>query len=423
MGTRTIERNWYIDGLGLTDPTSMTLIDPTGAYGVKRDDTNATVVAAGTAMTKLSTGLFAYTFTEPAPGLAYTAWVRVIYLGTTYYFQHSLEAVTSQATTSMGVTFQSLQAKLAGSYFGQWSVATPLTVGSPFPSADQIVQINDCIRDGLQAVYQFRDWSFLRQVLTINTIAPYTAATITLASGVVTLVTGTLPTWLALTSTVSFKGKTYNLSSTSPVTLVSPPADIAVATPATFTPSPIYPIPANVDSVAGPLTMPTGLGWQHREVKMIREVEIRKNLARDNIAGHPRNFAIINAVFDPTTPPGSLRNIIFWPIPSAALALTGVFTLRPLMLDATNRIPLGAEVLAPVLLESVLAAAERNLEDNPQGPHGQQLGVMLAQAAKRDAEYDTADSLGQGRCDDEYDHDNHFIRHCGGSINMPGYNI
>ena len=55
MSTRTVERNWIVEGLGLTDPTSMTLIDPTGTYGVKRNDTNAVVVAAGTPMAKIST--------------------------------------------------------------------------------------------------------------------------------------------------------------------------------------------------------------------------------------------------------------------------------------------------------------------------------------------------------------------------------
>ena len=421
MGTRTIERNWYIDGLGLTDPTSMTLIDPTGAYGVKRDDTNATVVAAGTAMTKLSTGLFAYTFTEPAPGLAYTAWVRVIYLGTTYYFQHSLEAVTSQATTYLGVSFAQLQAKLAGLYFGQWNVTTPLTVGSPFPSADQIAQIQDCIREGLSNVYAAAEWSFLRQALAINTIAPVVGNTITVASGVVTLATGAWPSWFATTSTLSFKGKTYNLSSIAPVTLVDPPADVTTAVPVTVVPTPLYPLPPNVDFIHGPLTFSTGLGWQRMQVRQIREVEIRKMLSRNNIPGHPRYFACQNAIFNPAVAPGSLTNVIFAPIPSAAYQLTGECTLRPLALDPTNQYPIGAEILAPVFLEGVLAAAERNLEQSV-GVHTAQFQVMLAAAVAKDREASTPDSLGQGHCDDEYNHDP-FIRHCGGSINMPGYNI
>jgi len=62
-----ISRKLYV-GSTLTDATSVTLADPTGTFGVRRTDTNAVVVASGTAMNHDGTGLYSFNFTDPAPG-------------------------------------------------------------------------------------------------------------------------------------------------------------------------------------------------------------------------------------------------------------------------------------------------------------------------------------------------------------------
>lgn len=90
MGTITIRRTFQVDGV-YVDPTSVKLSDPTGTYGVKRDDTGAVVVADGTAMEKVTTGIYQYSFTEPADGLSYTAYVEIVYGGATYHFEHDFE--------------------------------------------------------------------------------------------------------------------------------------------------------------------------------------------------------------------------------------------------------------------------------------------------------------------------------------------
>ena len=50
MTTRLISFPWKVEGV-LTDVTTAKLSDPTGTYGVKRNDTSAVVVADATAMT------------------------------------------------------------------------------------------------------------------------------------------------------------------------------------------------------------------------------------------------------------------------------------------------------------------------------------------------------------------------------------
>ena len=90
MATRTIKRNWKVNGV-LTNPTSMKLSNSAGTYGVKRDDTDGVVVADGAEMSQVSTGVYTYTFTEPSDyGGPYTAWVEIVYADSTRWFEHTL---------------------------------------------------------------------------------------------------------------------------------------------------------------------------------------------------------------------------------------------------------------------------------------------------------------------------------------------
>ena len=56
--------------------------------------------------------------------------------------------------------------------------------------------------------------------------------------------------------------------------------------------------------------------------------------------------------------------------------------------------PLGLEVLAPCIMESILAAGERNIDHydamNPQAIHNRALPPLLAMAIKRDQQYASA---------------------------------
>ena len=90
MSTKTLQFQFKI-GSTLTDVTSVTLQDPTAAFGVRRTDTLEVLVAAGTALTHVSTGLYSYTFTEPEVGLDYEYWIEYVYSGNTKRIRQVLE--------------------------------------------------------------------------------------------------------------------------------------------------------------------------------------------------------------------------------------------------------------------------------------------------------------------------------------------
>ena len=68
----------------LTNPTTMKLQDSGSTFGIKRTDTDAVVVASGTAMTNSSTGVYTYTLTEPAANLTYFYSITAVISAVTY---------------------------------------------------------------------------------------------------------------------------------------------------------------------------------------------------------------------------------------------------------------------------------------------------------------------------------------------------
>lgn len=94
MSTKTIQQTFNIGGVP-SDVTSVVLRDPTNTYGVRRTDTNAVVVASGVTLVHDSTGVYHYTFTEPATGLDYQYSIEWVYDGITHYNTQVLETSTS----------------------------------------------------------------------------------------------------------------------------------------------------------------------------------------------------------------------------------------------------------------------------------------------------------------------------------------
>lgn len=99
MSQTTITKRFLVNGV-LKDPTSAKLSDATATYGVKRNDTNAVVVVDGTAMTKLSTGVYTYAWTDPAAGLTYTVATEFVYDGETYRVLDTVAGGTGSTTVT-----------------------------------------------------------------------------------------------------------------------------------------------------------------------------------------------------------------------------------------------------------------------------------------------------------------------------------
>jgi uncharacterized phiE125 gp8 family phage protein len=112
VSTTVIQAEFRVDGV-LVDATTAKLSDAAGVYGVKRNDTDAVVVADGTDLTHDGTGLYSYSFTDPAADLTYTYALEFVYSGQTYRSTGTLAGGTS-ATYPITLAEAKAQCRVTG---------------------------------------------------------------------------------------------------------------------------------------------------------------------------------------------------------------------------------------------------------------------------------------------------------------------
>lgn len=345
-------------------------------------------------------------------------------------------------------------------------------------SANQQIDILNCVQDGLAYVYNAWRWSFFRPRVTFNTYPTYATGTVTIdVNGNVTLSGGTFPsysasaggqfylraglppnffggTWTVVTYTsgtsialTNYTGPAFatTLSSGVNASVTSIPVTSTAITPlvanttlltidseqvlytgtaggnltvvrgangtvaashlinaviGSYYPYQIYfntyPMPSGFDSFEGGLTFPPSASLLERHLDKVDEYQIRYLTQRDNVPAPPRKYARVTNTFDPTA--GSAWSVQLWPVPDNEYTLTGIATVRPTMIDATNLYPIGAEILANVLMESCLAAAERNVQlldaRSPDAVHNQILDKVLTAAIAQDRDHASPDTVG-----------------------------
>ena len=261
-------------------------------------------------------------------------------------------------------------------------------------SADQTSDITDCIRDGLHRVYTAHSWSFLRPLVEVQTTAPYVTGTITIASGVVTLVGGTFPAWAA-DGVLLVDSSYYSVAtrdSNTQITLDATTVTVASAKPYQLA-RPEIPMDASFDAVANDsdLTyLPSAEVW-YPPVRQRHDAFIRKMEQTNPEFDRPIWYSVRTVRFDPTV--GSRKVLALYPTPDQAYTLRVPMILRPVMLDATDQYPIGGEVLSYLIMESCLSEAEKNFEEK-EATHTKRFMEMLPLAIQTDKERSSPTSLG-----------------------------
>jgi len=285
---------------------------------------------------------------------------------------------------AMTVSYNNLLARVGRFLFGQRSGY----------SDSETSDIEDCIQDGLRTVYTAHDWSFFKPIEDITTTAPYTTGTITVVDGVVTLLTGTFPSWAAAGILKADDGY-YSVASRdgdTQVTLDDTSVDIDAGTTYELA-RPEIPMDAAFEAVSGDsdLTYYPDQNELYPPVKMRHDVAIRTWQQNDPYFDRPIYYSVRTVEFDPTV--GSRKVLAFYPAPDAAYVLRVPMILRPTMIDADNLYPVGGETLAAVITEACLSAAESNLDDG-EGIHKKRFLELLPLAIRADQEKSSPTSLG-----------------------------
>jgi len=380
MAVRIVRKTWAVEGI-LTNVTTAKLSDPTGTYGVKRNDTDAVVVADGTNMTQGGTGIYEYSF-EDVQDVAYTAYVEFVYDGSTFHFEVDIPA---RADTGVMVSsYSGLLERVGHFLFG---------IRSGF-SSDQTDDIEECIRDGLHDVYTAHSWSFFKPIREIVTTAPYATGTVTVAAGVVTLSGGTFPSWAAV-GVLKIVDDYYDVDSRDGDTqLTLEDTSVTVAAASAFELGrPEYDLPSTFEAISGDsdLHYEPGQADFYPAVRQRHDSSIRRMQQDNPYYDRPVCYSVRTVEFDPTI--GSRKRLSFYPVPDAAYVLKVPMILRATMLDETNQYPVGSEQLAQVIIEACLAAAERNYDERD-GRHTKRFYELLPLAIATDMERSSPTSLG-----------------------------
>lgn len=380
---RNITQQFKVAGV-LTNVTSAKLSDPTGTFGIKRNDTSAVVVADGTNMTQVATGTYEYTL-DAVLNVAYTAYIEFVYDGDTIHIELDLPAVSDDF--GIVTSYNSLLSRIGKYLYG---------IRTGFDS-EQTNEITDCIQDGLRDVYAAHDWSFFRPVVQFSTNTPYATGTVTIAGGVVTLTGGTWPSWAA-SGVLKISNGSYDVDtrdSSSQITLND--TSVTEASAISFQLGrDEYDLPSGFEAISGDsnLHYQPGLSDFYPPVMQRHDNTIRRMQQADPDYDRPLYYAVRTVSFDPTV--GSRKVLALYPTPDAVYVLKAPMILRPTMIDSTNQYPVGGETLAQVILEACLAAAERNYDEQAK-LHRERFMELLPLAIRADLEKSSPTSLGPDR--------------------------
>jgi hypothetical protein len=382
MPERTVSQTFKVGGV-LTQADSAKLSDPTGTFGIKRNDTSAVVVADGTNMSNPATGVYHYTFTAVF-NVAYTAYIEFVYDGDTIYIAFDLPAVSTDF--GMVASYNSLMERVGHELFG---------IRNSF-SADQETDILQCIKDGLHYVYTAHAWSFFRPIREITTTAPYATGTVTVAAGVVTLVGGTFPSWAAV-GVLRIVDDYYDVDTRDGNTQITlEDTSVTVAPASAFELGrPEYDLPVTFEAIAGDsdLTYEPGQADFYPAIRQRHDSSIRRMQQDNPYYDRPVCYSVRTVEFDPTV--GSRKRLAFYPTPDAAYVLRVPMILRPTMIDGTNQYPVGGETLAQLIVEACLSAVELDFYEMKEGGrHTRRFLEMLPLAIQADQEKSAPTSLG-----------------------------
>lgn len=253
-------------------------------------------------------------------------------------------------------------------------LATEIAKVTAQSTTDDAADILTILNEGLRNFYfpppvvingqdYYHQWSFLRPVTTLTTTEAYSTGTIAVASGVVTLTTGTWPSWAA-SGELTVSGSTYAVStrdSSSQITLVDTSVTVASGTSYSIQQT-TYTAPDNFGGTDGPMTFSTGSG--KCAIQVVGEGAIRemRQSYSGTSTGAPR-YVAVRPVSAPLT--GQRFQFLFFPTPDDVYIITYRYIV---LMDkiATGQYPLGGMAHASTILASCRYVAALRVSDQEQ---------------------------------------------------------
>lgn len=241
-------------------------------------------------------------------------------------------------------------------------------------------------------------WSFLRSEYTVTTVAPYSTGTVGATSGVVTLASGTFPSWAA-SGVLIVNNVWYTVStrdSASQITLTDTTVTITAASKYKIV-QVDYTLPTNFGGMDGPLVYKPGNLAFNIAVPLVGEYQIPEGRQRWDIVSFPQIAALKQKA--PSDTYGAQWAITFYPTPDAVYQLVARIKYDPAAL-AAGKYPMCGTSHFETSLLACLAVA------NPK-EYMQRYQMALTASIEMDQGEMGPENLGMNsdRSDDRYDGD------------------
>jgi len=239
------------------------------------------------------------------------------------------------------------------------------------------------------------EWGFLKPTVTLDTVGSYSTGTIAITNGetTVTLSDGTWPSWAYTHGTLVVDNTEYSIASRdsdTELTLSSAwSEDTITEDDYTLRHNGNYDLPDDYGGIEGNMT------FEPSEfkpgIRIVGEGRIRSLRSGQTTRQYPRYAAIRPKTTDGTG--GQRFEVLFFPIPNDAYALSYKKLILASALTAVTKYPYGGAMHAETIEASCLAALELQ-EDEQRGPKYQHFMERLAASIQIDKKSNSADYFG-----------------------------
>lgn len=262
---------------------------------------------------------------------------------------------------------------------------------------------DDCIKAGLRQFYipfpidgKSHRWSFLDPLQTFQSVVPYSTGTVTIVAGVVTLASGTWPSWAAA-GDFRIGGVAYSVStrdSNSGLTLVD--TSVAASAGSSYElVQQVYDLPDDFGGLIGDIMFRPGSSNFKTTIKQRSDIELRRMAGTSlSLAKEPSFYCVRPKTYSGGATGGQRFELQFDVPTDAVYTFEYRYQIEPNSINATNTYPYGGAKHAETIKESVLASAELMFHDDSQGPHRTRFMELLQASIEKDRAEFTPDSLG-----------------------------
>lgn len=238
---------------------------------------------------------------------------------------------------------------------------------------EEVIYIGMIIKRGLRQFYfppkineneLAHEWSFLKPIATLTTIATYSTGTITISSGTCTLAGGVWPSWAATHGTLVVDNTEYTVTTrTSNTVLIVVGDNVAAGTEYDLRHDGNYDLADDFGGIEGMMTFADS---EHKPpVKVVGEGMIRDLRGGQTARAYPQMVAIRPKETNGTD--GQRFEAMFFPVPDDVYPLYYRKIILPENVGDSNDYPYGGASHADTIEASCIAAAELQ-EDGQQGP-------------------------------------------------------